>query len=227
VPVAGHRVLSPDQKALLTAHRQQVTRARRATASALNPGIPASAGHAGQRPSAQAITAQTLTDYKVSTPAAARPQTIGALHPTARPQTIGDLHQQLAGGDPVLAQLGAPGASAKALQAYVDARVATDVAQQAGQISAQQSQATKDALFKMHAEQQKLIAITRRQYIAGNTKSDTDLEKHTVMNSLFALAGVGLAVAGIATGLAPVMAALIAGIVPLVNVIHDYARNLG
>ena len=63
--------------------------------------------------------------------------------------------------------------------------------------------------------------------VEGNNDNDADLQKHTVANTLFTMAGVGIAVAGIVTGMAPVAAALIAGLVPLVNVIHDYARNLG
>lgn len=142
----------------------------------------------------------------------------------AAPKTIGDVmgHQ-----DPALAALAGPGMSEQALKAYVDARVAAEVAAQVGQITAAQAASTRDALAKMHEQQQKLIALTRKMNAEGSTKDDKDLQKHTVMNTLFSIAGVGIALGGIASGMSPVMGALISGIVPLVTTIHDYARNLG
>lgn len=155
---------------------------------------------------------------------AAPPEPAAATPAAAAPKTTGDVtgHQ-----DPALAALAGPGMSEQALRAYVDARVATEVAARVSQITAAQAASTRDALAKMHEQQQKLIALTRKMNAAGGDKDDADLQKHTVMNTLFSIAGVGIAIGGIASGLSPVIGALITGIVPLVTTIHDYARNLG
>lgn len=154
----------------------------------------------------------------------AMPASAPTAPPPAAPGTIGERMSQ---EDPALSTLAAPGASVAALKAYIDARVATEVARQMGQIDARQETRVKDALAKMHSAQQKMIGVIRRQYSAGTEKEDADLRKHTVMNSLFTFAGTAVAVGGITFGLPPVTAMLATGIVPLVNVIHDYVRNLG
>jgi hypothetical protein len=48
-----------------------------------------------------------------------------------------------------------------------------------------------------------------------------------VMYNLFNMAAVGVAIGGIAAGVTPIAAAIAAGIVPIVNIIHDYVRRTG
>lgn len=129
--------------------------------------------------------------------------------------------------DPALAALAAPGADRDALQKYIAAQVGIQVAEQMKQVTAKQAGDLKAAVAEMHKQQQETIALIRKGQQEGNEDDATDLRKHTVMNTLFAIGGVGVAAAGIMTGTGPIMAALVAGIVPLVQVIHDYARNLG
>ena len=224
--IARKRKLTPEQKAMVAANAGRAEYVPRNT-------LPSPAGPgSGAASTAADVFAKAFPPVEApSPPPVRRPQTISDLHPTEHPQTIAGLHEQLESQDlatdPLLGSLAGQGTDASALKAYVDARVAADVAQQVGQISAKQAADTKAALAKMHAEQQKLIAVTRKMAVEGNNDNDADLQKHTVANTLFTMAGVGIAVAGIVTGMAPVAAALIAGLVPLVNVIHDYARNLG
>jgi hypothetical protein len=129
--------------------------------------------------------------------------------------------------DPALASLAGLGAGEDAIKKYIDARVATEVARQVGEITAKQADDMKQRLAQMHSAQQKTIALLRSTYSSGEEKGDHDLRAHTVANTLFTLGGVAVAGAALATGLAPILAALVAGILPLANVIHDYARNLG
>jgi hypothetical protein len=137
---------------------------------------------------------------------------------------VGDVDPR---ADPALGSLAGIGAGEDAIKKYIDARIATEVARQVGEISAKQADDMKERLAQMHLAQQKTIAAIRSSYSSINDKGDHDLRAHTVANALFTFGGVAVAGVGIATGVAPILAALVAGLVPLVNVIHDYARNLG
>jgi hypothetical protein len=219
VPDAQKRQRTPGQQALAARQRgrPEITP---------NGSLPPGRGSAMQAAAAfEARGALPATpSYAADVQAGRKPATWGSMH--ASPENIGSLHEQLA-ADPALGSLAQPGASAAALKAYVDARVATEVARQVGQMTPRQSAETKDALAKMHMSQQKLISATRKIAVEGSKKEDADLQKHTVANTLFSFGGVALAIAGIATGMSPILAALAAGIVPLATTIHDYARNLG
>lgn len=143
------------------------------------------------------------------------------------PAPAGSTGEKLAVEDPALASLAAPGMSAEAMKAYIDARVSVEVARQAGQIKAETADDLKAALAEMHRSQQATIALIRRQYMSQAEDDAGDERKHTVMNTLFAVAGVAVAGGAIVTGIAPILAALVAGAIPLANVIHDYVRGLG
>jgi hypothetical protein len=138
------------------------------------------------------------------------------------PGTVGEKLQQT---DPALASLAAPGASAAALKAYVDARVAAEVARQVGQITQQQHDEVEKQLSQLHHSQQRTIAFLRKQAIDGDSEVARQDRVHLVAYSLFVTAGVGLAIAGIVTGIAPIAAALIAAIAPMAQIIDDYVRS--
>jgi hypothetical protein len=127
--------------------------------------------------------------------------------------------------DPALMSLAAPGASQAALKAYIDARVAAEVAAAMGQISSREADGLKSNLAAMHRSQQRLISHIRKAVQASDNQSDRQDRAHLTMYTLFTFAGVGLAIAGIATGIAPIGAAVMAGIVPLAQTIHDYVRS--
>jgi hypothetical protein len=171
----------------------------------------------------RAISAQALQGY------GAVPDNMLAQRPAESPRLaaaalVGDVDPAT---DPALASLAGLGAGEDAIKKYIDARVATEVARQVGEITAKQADDMKQRLAQMHSAQQKTIALLRSTYSSGEEKGDHDLRAHTVANTLFTLGGVAVAGAALATGLAPILAALVAGILPLANVIHDYARNLG
>jgi hypothetical protein len=210
VTSAQKRVLTSEQRAMVQAHYDQQARAARAAARAQSRATPR-AGMAAQSPSSQALRAQSTPQY-AETGAEAAPKSVAGI--TA------------AGGDHALAGLAAPGADMAALKSYIDARVAAEVARQVGQITAQQQEDIQKKLAGMHKAQQKLIAHMRSAVKNDNEQEAHTTRTHLVMNNLFAMAGVGVALGGISMGLAPVAAAIAAGIVPLVNVIHDYARNV-
>lgn len=138
------------------------------------------------------------------------------------PGTVGEHLQKT---DPALLSLAAPGASQAALKAYVDARVAAEVARQVGQITQQQHDEVERQLDALHRSQQRTISFLRRQAVGINNESDREDRIHLVMYSLFTTAGVGLAIAGIVTGIAPIAAAIVAAAAPLAQIIHDYVRG--
>jgi hypothetical protein len=143
--------------------------------------------------------------------------------PPAHPGTIGEMltHQ-----DPALASLAAPGMSAEAIKAYIDARVAIEVARQTGEIDARQSADLKHAVTLMHRSNQKIIALVRKQFGQISEGEEHSVRTKVVMNNLFNAAGVAMAIGGLTAGLTPVIAMLSLGIAPLVNIIHDYVRSL-
>ena len=94
------------------------------------------------------------------------------------------------------------------------------------QISEQQHRELQDRLSVMHRAQQRLISSLRAHWDDDRSDENRKLQTKVSMNSLFTLAGVGVAVGGLAVGLTPVVAAISLGVVPLVNVIHDYVRSL-
>jgi len=214
ITVSGKRQLTRDQQAMIAVRD-------RSPAEIPSRIAPAPSG-------AAAAAAAAFQDLLPPLPSAAPgPASIGSMHQQLQPQTIGGLHQQMAARDPALSALAGPGASEDALAKFIDARVAAEVARQMGQITPRQSADVKGALASMHAQQQKLIALLRRSQGAEQSDDDKDLEKHTISNTLFSFAGVAVAMGSLAIGLGPVGAALVAGIIPLTNVIHDYVRNLG
>lgn len=141
---------------------------------------------------------------------------------TTTPGTVGAKLQQ---EDPALLSLAAPGASMAALKAYIDARVAAEVARQTGLITQQQHDEFQGKLAAMHHQQQKLISYIRKGVQASDDQENRQDRAHLTMYTLFTVAGVGLGIAGIVTGLAPVAAAILAGLTPLVQTIHDYVRS--
>jgi hypothetical protein len=199
---AQERKLTPEQKALVKRHGRMAAK------------IDVVYTPPGQRPIRGQLAARD--DPPKRNPAAEPPP--------AKPGTNG---AELAVTDPALASLAAPGMSEDAIKKYIDARVSVEVARQVGEITQRQQDEMKKQLAQLHACQQKTIAAVRTTYSSVSSKGDHDLRAHTVANSLFSIGGVAVALGSLGVGLGPVAALLVSGIVPLVNVIHDYARNLG
>jgi hypothetical protein len=139
--------------------------------------------------------------------------------------TPGSVGEHLQQTDPALLSLAAPGASQAALKAYVDARVAAEVARQVGQITQQQHDEVEKQLTALHRSEQRTIAFLRKQAMDGDSEVARQDRVHLVAYSLFVTAGAGLAIAGIVTGIAPIAAAIIAAIAPLAQIINDYVRS--
>jgi hypothetical protein len=151
------------------------------------------------------------------------PQSGRVAPPPSEPGSVG---AKLSKDDPALASLAAPGMDVAAVKAYIDARVAAEVARQMGEITNDEHRQLASSLSRMHVAQQKLISSVRKNWAANEKHEDKVLQTKLTMNSLFTIAGVAAAIGGISIGVTPVMAAIIGGAVPLVNVIHDYVRGL-
>jgi hypothetical protein len=174
-------------------------------------------------PSGQPDTAAQAAAVFAAVPTPAHQEAVArgqALKTT--PGTVGEKLQQT---DPALASLAAPGASQAALKAYVDARVAAEVARQVGQITQQQHDEVEKQLTALHKSQQRTISFLRKQAIDGDNEANRQDRVHLVAYSLFVTAGVGLAIAGIVTGIAPIAAAIVAAIAPMAQIIDDYVRS--
>jgi hypothetical protein len=218
VPSAGSRKLTPGQRMVVKVHRVYTS--------------PEEKEQYAPRAKARGIAAQALPGYSEvpsgllsQRPPDAPPRLAAAGRARADAAAlVGDVDPR---ADPALGSLAGIGAGEDAIKKYIDARIATEVARQVGEISAKQADDMKERLAQMHLAQQKSIAAIRSSYSSINDKGDHDLRAHTVANALFTFGGVAVAGVGIATGVAPILAALVAGLVPLANVIHDYARNLG
>lgn len=145
------------------------------------------------------------------------------------PQPIAEVPHAAAASpdDHALAALAAPGAQMAALKAYIDARVSAEVARQMGQISAKQEHDLKTGLARMHRSQQRLITKMREGIKEGDEADARTDRIQLSMYTLFNAGSVAAALGGIAAGLSPIGAALVAGIVPMINVIHDYVRRSG
>jgi len=222
IPVAQTRQLTPEARDALARNRTMQARARLAAGSSLLAGKkPAAAQRAYSREAPGYAPPESIL------PSRSGPAGPPALAGISRARAEAAMPDPDPRTDPALAALAAPGADRDALQKYIAAQVGIQVAEQMKQVTAKQAGDLKAAVAEMHKQQQETIALIRKGQQAGNEDDATDLRKHTVMNTLFAIGGVGVAAAGIMTGTGPIMAALVAGIVPLVQVIHDYARNLG
>lgn len=221
MPLIGSQVIDKHPQWLI----DQEKAGRDAAAEGAQHARQAEIPHAGTRvltPKQHAMVA-FAQQHLGSMPDYAAPAAGSVPPPPAVPGTIG---ARLAHADPALASLAAPGTSEEAIRKYVDAQVSIKVAEQARQISARQSADLKAAVAEMHESQQKVIAAIRGQYEKTTEGDDHSVRVKLVMNQLFTVAGVGAAIAGIAGGLSPVMAAMVAALVPLVNIIHDYVRSL-
>ena len=222
IPVAQTRQLTPEARDALARNRTMQARARLAAGSSLLAGKkPAAAQRAYSREAPGYAPPESIL------PSRSGPAGPPALAGISRARAEAAMPDPDPRTDPALAALAAPGADRDALQKYIAAQVGIQVAEQMKQVTAKQAGDLKAAMAEMHKQQQETIALIRKGQQTGNEDDATDLRKHTVMNTLFAIGGVGVAAAGIMTGTGPIMAALVAGIVPLVQVIHDYARNLG
>lgn len=215
---AQNRPMTPAMRQMLEEHNRQQERAARAAARAQSPATPKAAAAAVQ-PRAQAMRAETAS------PAYRAPQKAGEDAGAARPATHAEL--AAADGDHALAALAQPGASMAAMKAYIDARVAAEVARQMGQVSAQQEKQLKEKLATVHKGQQKLIQFMRKTVKEGDEDQARVDKTQLVMYNIFNLASVGVMIAGITGGISPIAAAVAAGFVPLVNIIHDYVRSSG
>lgn len=202
IPSAQERKLTPEQQALVDRHDRMEAK----LAFVYTP--------PGQRSIREQLAA--LDDTPKRNPAVEPPP--------AKPGTNG---AELAMIDPALASLAAPGMSEDAIKKYIEARVSVEVARQVKEITDAQAAEMKKHLAELHACQQKTIAAVRTTYSSVNSKGDHDLRAHTVANSLFSIGGVAVALGSMGAGLGPVAALLASAVLPLVNVIHDYARNLG
>jgi hypothetical protein len=190
----------------------QQARATAATARALSPATPRVTASAAQ-PSPAAVRA-------ISTPSE------GEMEKRAR-EAAARVPGLASGPDPALDKLAAPGADMAALKAYIDARVAAEVARQVGEISKQQEDHLQTRLRRLHMSQQALIKHVRKskeEDIAEGKRVD---KTQLVMYNLFNLASVGAMLGTVAAGFSPVTTALVAGLVPMVNIIHDYVRRSG
>jgi hypothetical protein len=253
VPVkAGERELKPEHQALIARNKETHVRAERAAARALHPATPR-VTRASKLPNHAAVEGETLKGihepvHQPSTGAAAASAAVFQANPQAtaitekrvdavaaarqaaanppdfKPGTVG---QKLVQDDPALASLAAPGASMAALKAYIDARVAAEVARQVGQITDEQNRNIQEKLAGMHKSQQRLIHFMRKQAQEGIDNDNKVDRTQLVMYNLFNMAAVGVAIGGIAAGVTPIAAAIAAGIVPIVNIIHDYVRRTG
>jgi hypothetical protein len=128
--------------------------------------------------------------------------------------------------DAAFAKLALPDAQAKALKAYIDARVATEVAARMGAIDAAQHAAIDRHIKALHVSQQKLIAHVRKGVEAGSSEENRQTRTKLVMNNIFNLSSLAIALSGITMGVAPIIAAIAAAVVPAANIAHDYARRL-
>jgi hypothetical protein len=160
-------------------------------------------------------------DTSVPTPAHAAAVAAGQALKT-EPGTTGAHLQET---DPALASLVAPGASQAALKSYVDARIAAEVARQVGQITQQQHDEVEKQLDQLHRSQQRTISFLRKQATGIEDENARKDRIHLMAYSLFTIAGVGLAIAGIMTGIAPIAAAMVAALAPLAQIINDYVRS--
>ena len=139
--------------------------------------------------------------------------------------TPGTVAAKLQETDPALASLAAPGASMAALKSYIDARVAAEVARQTGQITAAQHEDVDAKLGMMHRSQQALIAHLRKTAQGIDDESNREDRIHLAMYSLFAVAGVGITVAGLVFAWPAIAIAMVAAAAPLGQIIHDYVRS--
>jgi len=143
--------------------------------------------------------------------------------PSFPPGTVG---AAMARDDPGLASLAAPGASMAAMKAYIDARVATEVARQMKQITDKQKQEIDQKFARVHQGQQRLIAHIRKTVQTADDQETHQDHTHLVAYNLFNLAGLGITIGGLASGMNPILAAMAAFAVPLATTIHDYVRSM-
>lgn len=198
-PDASKRVLNDEQKAMLAAHKAEMARQ-----------------DAAARVQVQNEAIRGGTDPVM--------QARMAVPPPALPGSVGE---KLTQEQPALASLAAPGMSAQALKSYIDARVAAEVARQMGQITAEQQKKVDKQIDSLHRSHQALISNIRSHWADDEKEANDDLRKHTIANNIFNVAAAAVGIGGLAAGLSPIMAFVAAGIVPLVTIVHDYARNLG
>lgn len=218
-PSAQERKLTPEQRRMVTAHQAEEQKARSAAVVASRN---AALRSAPMHPSMAAENRKGVTAAPVDHVAAAKAAVAQAelRAATAKPGT-------LAHEDPALASLAAPGASMAALKSYIDARVAAEVARQVGQITEEQNKQIQEKLANVHKGQQKLISFVRKQTVEAKEAGDHTDRTQLVMYNLFNLAALGVTIGGIVSGMAPVIAAMAAATIPVVNIIHDYVRSSG
>jgi hypothetical protein len=178
----------------------------------------AAARVAGQN---QAVAAHT------GTPRTAPLPRINPEASAAAPKSPGQLTMAALKSDPALNKATAPGADTAALKTYIDARIAAEVARQVGEITAAQQKDINAKFAALHASQAKMLKVVREGEAEGAAKENGDLAKHTIMNNLFNLGLAGAVLAPLTLGVSPLIAAVVAGVIPMVNIIHDYVRNLG
>lgn len=212
--LASQRKMTPEMQALLDRHRAQEARTARAVVNAQSKATPSPARSARQ-PSVQALRSESGAGQAAPAAPAVRGPELQKAAAAATPAA-----------DPALARAAAPGMDMAALKAYVDARVAAEVARQVGQINAKQEADLKDKLSKLHQGQQRLIKFIRKSTAESESSENKTLRTKLVMNNLFNLGALGVALGGIQAGLPPLQAALAAAVIPMANIIHDYARRL-
>jgi hypothetical protein len=218
-PDAAKRKLSPEHQAMVKAHKEQMARADRAAAKA---SAPASPGRLGTAEEARKDSGAAHYETPVQAAEGEAKQRMQAAQ-EAGARTTGEALKQT---DPGLASLAQPGADMAALKSYIDARVAAEVARQMGQITEQQHSELQKKMAGVHAGQQKLIAMVRRQAKENISEADHQDRTHLVMYNLFSSAGLAVAMGGLAAGLSPVQSMLAAAVVPLATTIHDYVRGM-
>jgi len=253
--VAGKRQLTPDQQAMLAEHKKQMGRASQATARALAPSTPrvTPAAKLPNRAEMQAESLSGIHSPAAPPPSKGAAAAAAAAVFEANPQATklaeeradatlaaakasaaappsdfkeGTYGAALAKSDPGLASLAAPGASMAAMKAYIDARVATEVARQMKQITDKQKQEIDQKFAKVHVGQQRLIAHIRKTVQTADDQTSHQDHTHLVAYNLFNLAGLGITIGGLASGMNPILAAMAAFAVPLATTIHDYVRSM-
>lgn len=219
--MASERKMTPEMQALLDKHR-----AAQAQQGKISEAIARGTGPATPRVEAKSEGAASAVTPREYNPAA----TTQGLRKPAMMAMHGPELKEAAGADPAtdphLASMASPGMDMAALKAYVDARVAAEVARQVGQITARQETDLKDKLAKLHQGQQRLIKFIRKTTAESDNHENKVIRTKMVMNNLFNLGALGVAIGGIQAGLPPLQAAMAAAVVPLANIIHDYARKL-
>jgi hypothetical protein len=207
-PSAAARKLTPEQKAMVADNKSRQAQAAAAVRVAgANQAIAAHSGLPRTAPMTRINPAVSEAAAAAKSPAQ---QTMAALK-----------------SDPALNKITGPGADTAALKTYIDARIAAEVARQVGEITAAQQKDINARFAALHASQAKMAKLVREGEAEGAAKENADLAKHTIMNNLFNLGLAGAVLAPLTLGVSPLIAAVVAGVIPMVNIIHDYVRNLG